>query len=394
MKILLFVNPKGLMERDFAHTLRKRGIEVLEEKLNFGFTPEGHSVEMFNHEGMVSILDSFRPDLIFSFNGFGVDDGGVLSGEYARRGIPYATWFVDRPRTADIKEKYSRSNTFMFVFDRVYIDTLKAAGFERVTYLPLATNPDRFRPLPHVPGEEAVCFIGDLDYSTIQYLAKNIDAMITGADDRFFALVEEAILEQRKSVGRDTWLVIEEVLGGGGYNVREFPQMLRDIFEGFVEREASLRQRIEAVEALMGKFPVAVFGDELWKEVAGPAFKGRVNYFDDAIVEVYNRYAIHVNISKYQLRWAINQRPYDVPACGGFLITDLRQDLREVFSPEEMVSFTTPDELVEQVERFFGNAPLREEYSRRAREKVLSGHTYEQRIDAVLQEVFGSSGWL
>ncbi|MRR34642.1 hypothetical protein EG829_08080, partial [bacterium] len=98
MKILFFLNPRGLMDRDLAYTFRKRGMEVLEEKLNFALTPEGHTMEMFSSKRLREILDGFRPDMIFSFNGNGVDDKGEIAGDFARRGIPYVTWFVDRPR--------------------------------------------------------------------------------------------------------------------------------------------------------------------------------------------------------------------------------------------------------------------------------------------------------
>jgi spore maturation protein CgeB len=388
MKILFFMNPKGLMERDLVSTMRKRGIEVFEETCNFGFTPEGHSMEMFSPERLFGILDSFRPDMVFSFNANGLDDQGVISGEYAQRGIPFVTWFVDRPRIADIGQKYVKPNSHVFSFDSVYIPTLKGAGFEHVYHLPLATNPDRFRPMENIRKEEAVCFIGDLDYKTIQYLARNMDTMISGADEKFYASVEAAIEEQLCHAGRDTWEIIEGALKGNGFRT-DYPQMIKDIFDGFVEREASLRLRMEAVRVVSERFPVVVFGDELWGDVVGSGYRGRVSYFTDEIVETYNRYAVHVNISKFQLKKAINQRPYDVPACGGFLITDRRDDLHKVFSGDEMVSFGTIEELVEEVVRFFNNEGLRKDYTEKARARVLSGHTYDQRIDIILEKVVG-----
>lgn len=389
MKILFFLNPKGLMDRDLIYSFRKRGIEVFEEKLNFALSPEGHSVEMFSSERLMGILDTFKPDLVFSFNGNGVDNNGVISTEFEKRGIPYATWFVDRPRVADLARKYVRANSYMFVFDKVYIQTLKGTGFQYVYYLPLATNPDRFRPIDAIADENAVCFIGDLDYKTIQYLAKNIDAMAQGADDRFYRSVETAIQRQYAQAGRDTWDIIEEVLRESGFTADEFPQLFRDILEGFVEREASLRLRMEAVKAVSERFPTVVFGDALWGQIVGDGYKGRVNYFTDEIVEVYNRYAVHVNVSKFQLRWAVNQRPYDVSACGGFLITDDRQDLYELYEKDEMVSFEHPEDLVDHVLTFMYDEPRRKLYAEKARDKVLSAHTYQHRIDVILAKVCG-----
>lgn len=387
MKVLFFLNPNGLMDRDLIYTLRKRGIEVLEEKINFALTPEGHSVEMFSSSRLMSILDTFRPDMVLCFNGNGVDDQGIISAEYERRCIPYVTWLVDRPRAADLKQKYSKKNTHMFLFDRVYIQMLTDAGFEHVHFLPLATNPDRFRPMENITREDCVCFIGDTDYKKIEYLTKNIDAMVSGADDNFYQAIEKAVQDQYVQVGRDTWHIIDEAMEAKGFSTGRFPLMFRDILEAFVEREASMRLRVDAVKAVHAKYPTVVFGDTLWENVVNSGFKGRISYYTNEIVEVYNRYTVHVNVSKFQLRYAINQRPYDVPACGGFLLTDRRHDLSEVFLPDEMASFGSIEELLDQIEMFIHDKELRKRFALSARERVLSAHTYSHRIDTILDKV-------
>jgi spore maturation protein CgeB len=389
MKILFFLNPRGLMDRDLVYTFRKRGIEVLEEELVFALTPEGHTVEMFSSTRLKEILDGFRPDMVFSFNGDGVDDKGDISGDFARRGIPYVTWFVDRPRVADIGQKYVKDASCIFVFDRVYVDTLKGCGFDRVFYLPLAANPDRFRPMDGVGREGSVCFVGDTDYGKIQYLARNIDSMVQGAHEKLYGAVEAAIREQYVQAGRDTWVIIEETFHGQGIETGGFPQLFRDILEGFVEREASLRLRLDTVKAVRERHPVTVYGDTLWERVVGSGYKGMVNYFGDDVVEVYNRYAVHVNVSKFQLRWAINQRPFDISACGGFVLSDERQSLRELFEEDELITYRNLDELVELAGYYLENEAARRSLAAKARARVLKEHTYANRVARILQVVLG-----
>ena len=389
MKVLFFRQPVSLMDRDLIQALEKRGMEVFIEDINQAMTPEGHTVEMFSHGRIQEILDSFRPDLVLSFNGSGLDDQGVISREFERRGIPYATWFVDRPRVTDIRDKYVKANSHLFVFDKTYIKTMKDSGFTSVHYLPLATNPDRFRPLDGVAREDQVCFIGELDYKTIQYLARNIDAMADGADENFYQGIEMAIKAQLKRPGEDTWIIIDEILTERGIDTNDFPQVFRDILEGFVEREAGLRMRMETMKSVSAQFPTVVYGESLWESVLGHRYHGRVNYYTDEIVHIYNRYTIHVNISKFQLRTAINQRPFDVPACGGFLITDIRDDILELFASDEVVTFETTDDLLEKIRNFFYDKALRSEYVRKARKRVLAEHTYDHRINEILNKVQG-----
>lgn len=205
MKALFFKRRVSLVDMDLIHAFEKRGVEVLQEDLVQDLTPEGHIREMFSLERVQSLLDSFKPDFVLSINGSGLDNNGVISREYERRSIPFLTWFLDRPLAADIGDKYAKQNSHLFTFDKIYVDGLKEVGFESVHYLPLATNPDRFKPLAGIPREEKVCFIGELDYRTIQYLTRNIDAMLEGADESFYRCIEKAIREQLRRAGEDTW---------------------------------------------------------------------------------------------------------------------------------------------------------------------------------------------
>jgi spore maturation protein CgeB len=389
MKVIFFRQLLGILDEDLIRALIKKGTEVMVEDIKQSLTPEGHFMEMFSEERIHEMLDTFRPDCIMTLNGSGVDNTGVISREYERRGIPYITWFVDRPRAADFGGKYSLKNSHFFLFDQFYLPVMTKAGFSQVHYLPLATDPDRFRPLEDVEKEDRVCFIGELDYKTIQYLARNIDAMVEGADENFYACVEQAIRAQLERPGEDTWVIVSETLKEGGIDTGEFPQVFRDILEGFVEREAGLRLRMETMKAVSQQYPVAVYGEPLWQEVVGDGYRGRVSYRNDDIVRVYNRYPVHINLSRFQLRSAINQRPFDVSACGGFLLTDYRDDIRKLFAPDEIVVFRSTDELLTKVRIFSENEGLRGDYARKARERVLAEHTYGHRVDEIFRKVLG-----
>jgi len=387
MRVLFFQMQVSLLDSDLIAAMVKRGLDVCVEEVRQQLTPEGHTMEMFSGERIAHLLDTFKPDMVMTMNGTGLDNGGLIAREYERRGIVYASWFVDKPRVVDIGEKYVKSNSRLFTFDRAYIPVLTGAGFDHVYHLPLATNPDRFRPMDDVKVEDQVCFIGELDYKTIEYAARNIDAMVEEADENFYQCIEKAIQTQLVRPGEDTWLIIEETLTAGGIDTAGLPQFFRDILEGFVEREAGLRLRLETMKAVSAAFPAAVYGDTLWEDVLGHRYHGKVNYFTDEIVKVYNRYRIHINISKFQLRTAINQRPFDVPACGGFLITDIRDDLFDLFEPDEMASFDSTECLLDTIRTFTRDEALRREYVRKGRRRVLAEHTYGHRVDEILKRI-------
>ena len=90
---------------------------------------------------------SFHPDCCLTLNHMGVDIEGVLMDLLARLQLPLASWFVDNPHL--IIHLYSKCIspwTALFTYDADNVDSLHAAGFPHVFYLPLGTDLERFRP--------------------------------------------------------------------------------------------------------------------------------------------------------------------------------------------------------------------------------------------------------
>ena len=370
------------MDRDLAAGIIAAGHELLVEEIRLARTAEGHQAELISSERYVSLLESFRPELVLSFNGLGVDNEGFCAAELNKRGIPYASWFVDQPRQANLGARYKPANTYFFCFERSFVALLKDWGFAHSHYLPLATNPARFRPLAEVPREDAVCFVGESDYAKISYLAGNLDRELGERGEGFYEALDRAIDRVLLAAGRPVLDTLRPALAEGGLSLLQ-----QDLLEGFVEREAGLRLRLACLAAVHEQLPLVIYGDELWAKAFGPAARGKANYFGDEIVQVYNRHAVHVNISKFQLVTAINQRPFDIAACGGFVLTDERASLHELFGEEEVVAYHDPEDLADKAQYYLKHAGERQAIAARARQRVLAEHTYARRIESLLANV-------
>jgi spore maturation protein CgeB len=388
-KVLFFLKRDGLMDRDMAHGFVEAGMELKTEVLHLGKTSEGHTVQMFSSKAAVDLMDRFKPDMVFSFNGYGSDNDGFLAGQYARRGIPFVTWFVDMPKRVNIGNDFVKPNTYLFVFDATDIVWMKRIGFDHVYHLPLATNPDRFRILDGVRKENTICFVGDSNHKTIQYLAKNIDRHVQVMPESFYAAVERAIECLLHAEVDTPERLLWDSFSRHGLSIGNYSELVKDLLEAFVEREASLRRRLDVIRRLHSDCGVVVYGDGLWREVVGTNHRGKVNYFNDDIVETYNRHTIHINISKFQLRRAINQRPFDVSACGGFLLTDGREDLRQLFGHNEMVSYASIEDLLDKIAYFRKNDAERQVLAENARRKTINCHTYKHRVVEIVKKVSG-----
>jgi len=387
-KIFFFLKPSGLMDRDTVAGFREEGHDVRVHTLRMGQTRQGHEVQFFSTKDIIETLDSFRPDMIFSFNGFGLDKNGILARAYESRGIPFVTWFVDMPQPADLGTNFVAGNSYIFVFDRIYISLLNEAGFNRIDYLPLATNPHRFRNINGVVRRDTVCFVGESDYKTIQYAIRNIGEMVGTAAPAFLDAMDASITQQIRMPENDAWSIVTDVFPRYGQDVSGYPEVLKNLIAAFIEREASLRQRLAIISGVAKRFNTVVYGDDLWANVVSDGFRGRAHYFNDEIVEAYNASSIYVNVSKYQLKQAINQRPFDISACGGFVLTDERADLRTLFTEREIISYATLDDLVDKIAYYREHEKTRTAIAHRARTRVLADHTYQCRSRTIMMRLF------
>ena len=201
----------------------------------------------------------------------------------------------------------------------VQVEQLRRAGFRHAEYFPFATDPDWFRPPRNGQGSQlhALGFIGA--HSTRR----------------------EKFLEKASDLELSIW--------GPDWDTKSSSTALR----------AALRNRR------------GVFGHEL--------------------VRCYQTSKIFVNIQREQMTTltasgervgtGLGWRHFDVPACGSLLLSEWVMELPEAFAVgEEVETFSSPEELRDKARYFLTHEAQRLSMARRARARVLSEHTYLQRV--------------
>lgn len=348
----------------------------------------------FVEELLRRVVD-FRPDFVLTVNHFGLDSEGRLTELLDRLKLPLASWFVDNPHL--ILSHYpglAGAGTAIFTWDADYVPSLNALGFAHAHYLPLATDAARFRPgLPEGPASwrADVSFVGD---SMIRAVAESLDACPDipelKADYRdiaagFGAASERAVAAYLESA----WPALAQRLRG-------LPDVARRLAcESLVTWEATRQYRWACVTALAPFAPVIAGDAEGWRAAFGAApgvrLLPQLSYYDD-LPRFYPMSGISLNCTSRQMKGAVNQRVFDVPASGGFVLTDRREQLEGLFEPgREVVVYNEPEEIPELVAHLLANAPLRTAVSARARARILAGHTYEHRLAELarlMREIF------
>lgn len=105
------------------------------------------------------------------------------------------------------------------------------------------------------------------------------------------------------------------------------------------------------------------------------------------VSKVYNVAKICPNIHHSQSRiGGLNMRTFEIPAAGGFEITDYVPGIEKQFEiGSEMIVYRSPEDFRELVDYYLDHPEERSAIVKRGRERVLRDHTYEQRMKSMLE---------
>ena len=348
-------------------------------------------------EQLLRAVVEFKPDFLFTINHLGVDREGLLMDLLAQLELPLASWFVDNPHLILYKyQGLSSPWATIFTWDADNIKSLQDDGFKQVYYLPLATTPERFtkRPPFIVPPDwnSEVSFVGN----SMQYKVKaRMEAAEPGAEllaaykgiaAGFAQHDERSVLAYLESEHRELLPAYERL--------ESIERKLA--FETMITWEATRQYRDSCVEQILPFNPL-ILGDNGWETTfRNSPYKWRwhseVSYYDE-LPFFYPNSRINFNCTSKQMKGAVNQRVFDVPAAGAFVLTDWREQMDQLFEPDkEVVFYQSPDEVPELVRFYLKNQAAREKIVQAARKRILSHHTYGIRLKEIIaqmQRIYG-----
>jgi spore maturation protein CgeB len=305
-----------------------------------------------------------------------------MTGLLRRLGIPLAAWFVDSPEfILDPALPLPRDLTRILVWDRAYLPGLRAMGFT-AAHLPLAAD-EALLPAarldPRYQGR--VGFVGN-----VAVRGSLERRHWTGPQAR---LREEAIARVVTRRGGQLAELDSFVEAHAG----ELPPGdLRRSFRASVLQGATSAYRSDLLRRLL-PLGLRIFGDpDGWRRVLGPdaPVHPDVSYFREAPA-VYASCEVSLSASSFQMPGTVNQRSFDVPLCGGFLLTDRQEELFELFAEDELATYQGPGDVADQAREWLGAPGRRHELSARARARVLGEHTYRRRMQQLVDLVFSGS---
>ncbi len=342
---------------------------------------------------------AFKPDCCITLNHMGVDVEGVLMDLLARLQLPLASWFVDNPHL--IIHLYSKCVspwTALFTWDMDNIPTLRAAGFEHVFYLPLGTDPARFTPARS--ADVPAAWKADISFVGNSMLYKVGGRMKNGRFPRPLLL---AFKDTAQAFMESDERSVADFLRSAFPDVYRHYAALPDnearlAYETAITWQATRMYRNGCVRRLLPLRPLIV-GDAGWKvefrhEPLQPRYLDAINYYSELPL-FYGCSAVNFNCTSKQMKGAVNQRVFDAPAAGAFVLTDWREQMANLFEPQEMACYREPDEAPDMARYYLAHPEERRRIVAAARKRVLACHTWAHRLQTMLEHmraIYGTPG--
>ncbi len=328
---------------------------------------------------LLTLLVETRPDFLMAVNHLGFDREGKLTELLTDLKLPFASWYVDSPTYILYGGKENLSPfCAVFCWERTYLEPVAKMGFHSPSFLPLATDPEIFTP---AAGNGSGRFASSLSFVG--------DSMET-ARKMWEKKLPQAVKKK---------LAASSAVGMAIDRQKE----ILDIFPAVAEHINCDRSRVDIEAALIWKttqdyrlglvrallpLGLIIYGDPGWgRLVDKKMLRPPVSYFTE-LPRVYCGTTVNVNCTSMQMKTAVNQRVFDVPACGGFLLSDHQTDMESFFEVgKEAICYHGREEAVSLAGYYLENDAEREKIAAAGRRRVLADHTYERRMGELVAEM-------
>ncbi len=117
---------------------------------------------------------------------------------------------------------------------------------------------------------------------------------------------------------------------------------------------------------------------------------GRVS--QDEMVRIFNQSKINLNLSQVSSASAVQTkgRDFEVPGCGGFLLTGKAQGIEDYFQPgKEIAVYDSIPDLVEKARHYLSHEKERSAIAIAGYKRAQKEHTYKKRLWEIFSRMFG-----
>ncbi len=386
MKILLYrweIYPY----HDILNTLKKQGHQV--DVLVFPLANQTEN-EAFTKLFSEKMAQPF--DLVFSVNYFAAI--GHLCHRYQ---IPYASWCCDAPLLAMLHPSVFYPTNYIFTFDKKEQERLLKKGVSHAYYLPLAgICLQKCFDLAKQKTDDAfysydISFVGNL------YDRNRYEDMCIALPNYLCGYMDAAIEAQKKVTGGnllpsmlDNNILTDVMQYTHVVNGSSSLEELRLHFATAVlSYKVAADMRSDLLNFLADFYQVHLFttsrGTQLKKQIQlHPA----VDYHTQ-MPDIFLHSKINLNLTIPNIENGIPLRVFDILSSGGFLLTDYREEICNLFTDGiDLVIYDGMEDLKKKTDYYLSHPEERTAIAKSGQKKVQRLHSYEKRILQILHTIF------
>ncbi len=281
-------------------------------------------------------------------------------------------WFLDDP--SFFIDRPFESNEYVFSFDETYLKVLKEHHATHYGILPLAADME-------IEGQYDkkwacdVCFVGgvidqsekrnQLSPDMQRYVDRLVELKLQNREKSFHQLALEYPIEAGKCISIS-------------------PQVAHYLYW-----EANNRYRLETVKSLED-FDIRIYGSDDWQNLLkGTSLENQFFGSIDPMNELPHLFAsakINLNIHSIQCRGSLNQRDFNAPLAGGFLLSDWVPAAGRFFkSGVEAIYWSDFKDFRRKVAYYLENEDERHDVIEKGKMRVRQDHLYEKRVIQLLK---------
>lgn len=333
-------------------------------------------------------------DFVFSFNYF-----PVISDTCEQARIPYLAWVYDSPYRQIYSTSLANSCNHVFLFDHEQYAQFASLGVPTVHYLPMGANTARYDSM--IPSDQTrsryqsdISFVGSLYNEP----GKQLFDRLAGVSEYTKGYLDGIIHAQKKIYGA---FLLEELLipdivedlrksytipyNEGGFATEEWVYA-----NYFLARKVTSLERTEILDLLSQTHQTALYTKEKTPFLPRVSNRGFIDYYTQ-MPYVFKCSKINLNISLRSIHSGIPLRVFDIMGCGGFVLTNYQEDLFRFFEPDvDFVYYEDYEDLLRKVDYYLAHDKEREEIANNGYEKIKQNHTYEHRIQFMMEHLANS----
>ncbi|MGN0161802.1 MAG: glycosyltransferase [Lachnospiraceae bacterium] len=376
--------------------------DIIDSFKHLGFTVHEDTREIYNKkllpsdciQGLSELLHENKYSFVFSINFFpSVSDVCNIFG------IPYLCLIVDSPVLELFSTSLANPCNKVFLFDRKLYEDFVHINPEGIFHIPLATNVrGNYGTVRNASSTLRRKFASDISFIGSLYAEKcTYNQIQLPEESRGF--VDGLIEAQLRVYGYN---FIEECLTpeviADFIKVRpeleHFPESMKVdikavIAQHLISVKVAEQERLRFLKALSERFSVDLYTGSDTSSMPKIHNKGFAKTATEMPI-IFNQSKINLNLTAKSIRSGLSLRIFDVLGCEGFLITNYQEELPEHFViGQDLEAYDSLDDLIAKCEYYLGHEKDRQEIAHNGLLKVQQYHTYDVRLEQMLEMAFG-----